>query len=216
MYQPYLDKLGSKIGTLTFIDLKKENQRSYFLMRCDCGNEWWVRAESPTLKKGKCPVCSDSKDRYKDLTGQKFSRLIVLKKVGKTKFGALIWRCKCDCGNVVDVVGGSLKNGHTKSCGCIHKEFTSNIGKTVGVKSFEKDIIDGANVRAHLRETSRGRSGVKGVMWNSQSQKWVAELDFKKKRYYLGSFDNIKEAQEAREKAFNEIVQPFLDGIKKD
>ena len=35
-----------------------------------------------------------------------------------------MWECQCDCGNIVYVNGTSLKNGNTKSCGCLAKELT--------------------------------------------------------------------------------------------
>ena len=37
--------------------------------------------------------------------------------------------CKCDCGNFVEIVGIDLRNGHTKSCGCIHSEQLVNRNK---------------------------------------------------------------------------------------
>lgn len=54
-----------------------------------------------------------------DLTGQKFSELLVLslEKTDK-KYGAY-WRCQCSCGNITIVQARSLKNGNTKSCGCL-------------------------------------------------------------------------------------------------
>lgn len=55
----------------------------------------------------------------KDLTGQKFGKLTVLGISGRNKYNALIWMCKCDCGNYADVLSRSLITGHTKSCGCI-------------------------------------------------------------------------------------------------
>ena len=30
-----------------------------------------------------------------------------------------MWKCQCDCGNIITVRGADLWNGHTKSCGCI-------------------------------------------------------------------------------------------------
>lgn len=54
---------------------------------------------------------------FKDITGQKFGRLTAIKYLGKSK-----WRCKCDCGSVTDTYAGHLKNGHTKSCGCLNHE----------------------------------------------------------------------------------------------
>lgn len=52
-----------------------------------------------------------------DLTGQRFGRLTVLEYCKGSK-----WRCKCDCGNYTDVLSCNLRNGNTKSCGCLNKE----------------------------------------------------------------------------------------------
>lgn len=60
--------------------------------------------------------------KFKDLTGQKFGRLTVIKKVENNKQGQIKWLCECDCGNSAVVLGGSLKNGATQSCGCLFKE----------------------------------------------------------------------------------------------
>lgn len=56
--------------------------------------------------------------RHIDLTGSKFTRLQVIEKVGKHSGGNYIYLCECDCGNTVEVRGGSLTSGNTKSCGC--------------------------------------------------------------------------------------------------
>ena len=59
---------------------------------------------------------------FKDLTGQRFNRLIALKPTRKDKWGEFIWECRCDCGNTTEVRGSSLNGGYIKSCGCFHKE----------------------------------------------------------------------------------------------
>lgn len=62
-----------------------------------------------------------------DLTGKKFNRLTVVKRVlPNAKWNSLRWLCKCDCGTEKIVLGGSLKNGNTKSCGCLHNEYVKN------------------------------------------------------------------------------------------
>lgn len=49
-----------------------------------------------------------------------------------------MYRCKCDCGNEIEVIGQNLKNGNTKSCGCYRKQVNTNrltkdeTGKTYG------------------------------------------------------------------------------------
>lgn len=57
-----------------------------------------------------------------DLTGQKFNRLTVIDRAPNTKDGRAQWNCICDCGEKTIVLGKSLRNGNTKSCGCLSKE----------------------------------------------------------------------------------------------
>jgi hypothetical protein len=59
--------------------------------------------------------------RFVDLTGVRFGRLIVVEHFGKDRFGKILYRCACDCGNEKIVLGKNLKFG-TQSCGCLAKE----------------------------------------------------------------------------------------------
>lgn len=57
-----------------------------------------------------------------DLTGNRYGRLVVLKRAYcENKYGTH-WLCKCDCGNEVVVNGDNLKRGRTKSCKCFQQE----------------------------------------------------------------------------------------------
>lgn len=59
---------------------------------------------------------------YKDLTGQKFGRLTVLKRADNGKNKQSYWLCLCDCGNKKIVRRDSLISNKTISCGCLQKE----------------------------------------------------------------------------------------------
>lgn len=52
------------------------------------------------------------------LTGMKFGKLTVIKRVENDKHGKTRWLCKCDCGNQKVINGSSLTRGLTVSCGC--------------------------------------------------------------------------------------------------
>lgn len=67
--------------------------------------------------------------RLIDLTGQRFSRLIVLEHCGFDKRGESIWKCKCDCGNEKNVLSSNLRGGKVKSCGCYATEVKTKHGK---------------------------------------------------------------------------------------
>jgi len=72
--------------------------------------------------------------KIKDLTGKKFSRLLVLKLYPiRTATGQARWECLCDCGNQCVVQSTHLQSGHTKSCGCIKKEMDKIRGNTHGM-----------------------------------------------------------------------------------
>ena len=67
----------------------------------------------------------------KDLTGQRFGRLTVIADSGKRQRTAVVWLCKCDCGNTTESPGDWLKRGVKKSCGCLRKEMAIDRCRTM-------------------------------------------------------------------------------------
>ena len=64
--------------------------------------------------------------KLKDLTGQRFGRLVVIERAENFILPSgqpqTAWLCQCDCGNILKTRSFSLTNGITKSCGCLAKE----------------------------------------------------------------------------------------------
>lgn len=65
------------------------------------------------------------------LAGKRFGRLLVVGPSRRVK-GYVQWRCICDCGEGRWVDVYNLRSGHTKSCGCLHREIASKINATHG------------------------------------------------------------------------------------
>jgi len=57
--------------------------------------------------------------KFIDLEGQVFTRLTVLGFCGRTNLGMTLWWCECVCGQIRKVLTGGLRNGSSKSCGCL-------------------------------------------------------------------------------------------------
>jgi hypothetical protein len=86
-----------------------------------------------------------------DLIGMRFGRLTVIKRTELKKHKELTWLCVCDCGKETIVTTGHLKNGDTKSCGCLGGEiagqryFKDMTGKEIGhltvirISGYSKD-----------------------------------------------------------------------------
>lgn len=53
-----------------------------------------------------------------NLQGQVYGKLTVLREAGRTKWGAVLWECKCECGKLKVVKANHLRTGGTKTCGC--------------------------------------------------------------------------------------------------
>jgi hypothetical protein len=60
--------------------------------------------------------------RIANLVGQTFGRLTVLEMTRSRIDNTIRWRCRCTCGLVTTSHPISLKNGTTKSCGCLGDE----------------------------------------------------------------------------------------------
>lgn len=68
---------------------------------------------------------STSGPRRMDLTERRFGRLVALRALPKRPLRVTQWVCRCDCGQEVVVGIGHLRNAHTRSCGCLQREVTS-------------------------------------------------------------------------------------------
>src|ERR1043166_3973563 len=63
--------------------------------------------------------------RFIDRVGQRFGRLVVMRRGPPTPYGHIRWWCRCDCGNGTLVSRMNLTSGNTRSCGCLNRETAS-------------------------------------------------------------------------------------------
>lgn len=54
---------------------------------------------------------------FKDITGQRFGRLVAIQPTDRDQHRSIFWICKCDCGTTVN--GAELRRGKRRSCGCL-------------------------------------------------------------------------------------------------
>ena len=72
----------------------------------------------------------------KNETGNKYGRLTVIERAESTSDGVATWKCICECGNTTVVSGCSLRSGHTRSCGCLQRDFAKNTFKDIAGQRF--------------------------------------------------------------------------------
>lgn len=130
-----IDLVGKRFGRL-FVEKRGENRNGkvYWQCLCDCGNRCEVRGDQLTRNKSHSCGCLikeaasiQGKNNFKDLSGQRFGKLVVLSSVNTLKNHKYVWKCKCDCGNIIEIVGTSLTSGNARSCGCLKSIGETNI-----------------------------------------------------------------------------------------
>ena len=238
------DLVGKKFGKLTVIKFDrveykrdaqvKNRDRGYWLCRCDCGKK--VTIARNDLVSGKTKSCGclckenaikNRKRNFIDLTGKKINELKVIKieKVEYKKYkngvnkAEYYWRCKCDCGQEVVINGRYLRQGKIKNCEEVKRNQTKTYTQIGNEYKRENILKEGTRLDNLNNKLSKANtSGVRGVSFKKDRDKYKATIEFKKKTYFLGYFDNILEAKEARRKAEEKFYKPILEkyGYKKE
>lgn len=63
-----------------------------------------------------------------EMEGRRYGRLLVVRFHSRNRHKQRMFLCSCDCGNEIVVVGASLRQGYTRSCGCFHREVSTSHG----------------------------------------------------------------------------------------
>ena len=155
------DLTNKRFGKLTVIQKVGQNNKNNFLWlcQCDCGNTKVIA--STNLISGhtqSCGCLNYSSKNMEDLTGQKFGKLTVIKRGKTLKSGIVRWICECECGNVTIVDSGRLKNGMTKSCGCLKHQQSKRLKDLTGQRFGRLTVI------------KRVKSKNKNTMWLCKCQ----------------------------------------------
>jgi hypothetical protein len=177
------DITGMVFGRLTAMYPIRERYLTYiqWRCRCECGNEKTVPTKHLLTGGTKSCGCITPQE---DLVGKRFGRLLVLSFHSKNSKGAHVrWNCFCDCGNTTVVLSGNLKNGHTKSCGCLKDE---SIGSWKHGKkdTSEYNSWSGAIQRCtNPNNEAYPRYGGRGICFFGG---WVGEHGFENFYAYMG------------------------------
>lgn len=163
-------------------------EKSKWLCVCVCGATTMlkpteiirgnVKSCGCLVNRGKSGVKRMISTTKNNLIGQKFGRWTVIGYVGGNQYKRL---CECECGTVAEVAGGSLRSGHSKSCGCLSSELSSE--RMIGENN--PHYVDGTTEkrdRADLeykrwRKTVMGRDGYRCQICGTRKSLVAHHLD---------------------------------------
>lgn len=200
------DLTGRRFGKLTVLE---ELGGGRILCRCDCGRE--KEFNKSNVKRGLARSCGSCvrkhtrRDLIKDVTGQRFGKLVVLKELGYRRV-----LCRCDCGNIKEVNKSHLLSGDIISCGCK--------GKKNALVAREPKLYKGTDINkiSTATATSRSSTGIRGVSYSKRRGKYRANIGFCGQKFELGCFDTAEEAAAARKAAEDRLYKPILEEWKEN
>lgn len=114
--------IGKKYNRLLVLDKAIIDNKLKWKCLCDCGNITYTTTTALTSGHTKSCGCLQKEivhDKlFIDLTGQVFGKLKVLE-LAEKKNGNIMWRCQCECGNIIETRGTDLRYRKFRSCGCV-------------------------------------------------------------------------------------------------
>ena len=172
-----IDMTGQQYGDLTPIKYLDEGK---WLCRCSCGR--LKVAKRAKLLAGITHSCGHDRDRgFVNIRGQRFGRLTAIEYVGNK-----MWKCQCDCEpNKFKIIrGANLRNGSTKSCGCLQNSFTkeeildkiNQFEQENGRKPFTNDLAYILNVSIGVAQYNISKYDLRPYLNNSFSSSYEREI----------------------------------------
>lgn len=139
-----------------------------------------------------------NRGKAKDIRDITFGYLTPIEPTEKRHRKDVVWRCKCKCGNIVEMPATRLLTGNTLSCGCM---------KVENILSASKHIA-GTHLFQSLKEDAPRSDNLSGYVGVSPKRdKWFAHITYRGTRYHLGTYSNIEDAIKARARAKELVME---------
>jgi len=137
-------------------------------LHSSCGNFWCVNPDHIVegYDKEKTPTLTNrSKRSHLSLLGKRFGRLVVTEQMPGRYYRNLIWKCQCDCGEVITAPTSKLTCGTKKSCGCLSRE----TGRISGLKRYK----GGPDMKKHKFSSYRRSARERGLSFELSFNQFI-------------------------------------------
>ena len=153
-----------------------------------------------------------------ELKNQIINGITLLEKTDKKRRGAILWKCRCFCGNIFFTEAYRIKNGEISSCGCKRKVFRKDNFEKAR-KELSKGFKDGTfiNLISNNKIRKNNKSGITGISirHNKYSTSYIVRICVKGKNIRIGTFRDIEKAIKARKEAEEKYYKPILEKYNK-
>lgn len=123
----FIDITGQKFGKLTAIRYVGTDNGECAMWECQCDCGKIITARGSALRTGATQSCGcirteklikyNQENNFINITGWRFGHLVALEPI-KRDTKKYYWKCQCDCGKIIEILGQNLRRGNSTSCGC--------------------------------------------------------------------------------------------------
>ena len=127
----YGDITGRRYGRVVAVGISREKSGRNFKwrFRCDCGTEFAARkTEVLNGRRKHCGCTGTKKFLSRDLHGFRSGYLTAVRRSETQPGWGGHWECRCICGNTIHVIARKLITGYRRSCGCLRRPPTDELG----------------------------------------------------------------------------------------
>lgn len=216
-------EIGKTYNQITVIGVKEDSEKPYKVYNCRCEKcgKIFPRRGQEILKyqSGGCFECRErerirkKEEAAKSHIGEVHGNLEITGFSGIKKQSyhfVPIMECRCrKCGNITKIPLPRLNASQARECAeCARKNLKTGheISKSAAVEGTSILAIDGRR-----KKNKNNSSGYNGISKFSKSGKYRAYINFRRKQYNLGLFNNIDDAIAARKEAEEKIYGSFLE-----
>ena len=230
-----IDLTGQKFGRLTVVSKSKEHSTKVkWLCKCDCGNEKLVSVIGSNLKSGYTKSCGCLLKEKLFERNKKENVFVCLNTfyIGTDTNGNKFKFDKEDYEKVSKYTWVKTNNGYFSASIdgrkkiLLHRLIMDIKDRNMNIDHINHDTSDNRkeNLRivnamqnaCNKRIQTNNKSGVKGVSWNKDKNKWQAKAMQNYKNIHLGYFNNFEDAKKAREEWEIKNQEEYRYNIEKD
>ena len=215
----FIDIVGEKYGRLTVKECIK-NEKGMWICKCecDCGNE--TNVYKSNLMSGYVKSCGCIRKEKIINRSKNYNKFEMIGEyvIGYDCNGNTFYFDIEDYSKVKDISWRVHKDGcvmgyysKTKKYIKMHRLIMNCINDDIVIDHINhkrndnrKENLRKSTISENMRNVkvkSNNTSGYTGVVWNKVRNKWMSRITFKKKKIFLGYFDNIEDAVKARKNA---------------
>lgn len=159
------DITGKVFNNLTVLyrtELKSQTGSRLWCCRCSCGEIiYTTHSVLRTGAKRSCGCQSKRELLQEKIVGRKFGNLFVLGP-DRVDFNGIRYKCLCDCGNIVSVMGARIFNGSAVSCG--DKQMDHTVKPLTIKESTNTELY---HIWSHIFVKCNSKSGFNYGPWGS-------------------------------------------------